>query len=174
MGAIRDVVFGKEKKMKADPLAGDINAAAKSGIGFLRQGADRLNNIYSQDPTQVVNAQIGMENKVARSAADDATRRTQSLIAQRGLGNSSIGLGAEVNQRKSLLDRIAMNNASGISRIRDMGIENGQGQVNAGNSLFNLRASQGPIQLQDQKYRTGGYGQLIVEGGKMYAQSQGG
>jgi hypothetical protein len=173
MGFIRDTLQGKEKKIKADPLAGDINNAARSGVDYLKSGASRLNDIYSQDPTEVVNAQISMENKVARTAADDAIRRTQSLISQRGLGNSSIGLGAQVNQERSLLDKLAMNKASGISRLRDMSIENGMGQINAGNSLFNLKASQGPIQLQDQKYRTGGYGELIVQGGRMAAAGSG-
>lgn len=160
MGFLNDAINGKEKKIKADPLAKEINEAGRSGLSYLREGSDKLNSIYRQDPTQLVNTQIGMENKLARGAADDATRRTRSLIAQRGIGNSSIGLGQEVNNRKNLLDRLSMNNASGISRLRDMQIENAQGQVNTGQGLYGLKAQQG-IQMNDQKYRSGGYGQLI-------------
>jgi hypothetical protein len=152
---------GKVVKQKADPLAGDINAAGKSGIGYLTAGANRLNSAYNEDPSQVVNTQIGIENKLARAAASDATRRTQGLIAQRGLGSSSIGLGAEMGQRKSLMDTLAINNASGVSRIRDMQIQNGQGQIDAGNSLWNIKASQGPVQMQTTKSRQGGMAALI-------------
>jgi hypothetical protein len=171
MGFISDTLFGTEKKYKADPLAGDINSAAKAGLGYAKAGGAALNNVYSQDPSAVVQSQIGMENKLARGASDDAIRRTRQLITQRGIGNSSIGLGQEVNQNKMLYDKVAANNASGISRLRDMQIENGQGQMNAGSGLFQLKSSQGPIQMQDIKQRTGGYGELLVAGGKAYASS---
>lgn len=164
MGFLNDIVNGKESKIKKDPLAGDINAAGKQGLGYLANAGAKLNDIYNQDPSQVVNSQIGMENKLARGAADDATRRTQDLIAQRGIGNSSIGLGQQVNQQKSLMDRLAINKASGFQRLRDMQIENGQGLMNTGNSLFSVKASQGPVQMTDTKYRSGGYGQLIAAG----------
>lgn len=165
MGAISDVVFGKEKKYKADALAGDINASAKTGFGYLNAGGAQLNKVYSQDPTDVITAQVGMENKMMRGATDDAVRRTRQLITQRGLGSSSIGLGQEINQAKQLNDKLAMNNASGISRLRDMSIENGQGLMNAGNAMAAPKMSQG-VQMQDQKQRTGGYGELIVGAAK--------
>jgi hypothetical protein len=159
-----DLLKGKEKKISADPLAADINAAGKSGIGMIQDGANSLNSIYSQDPTSLINKQIGMENAVARNAADDATRRTRQLIAQRGMGGSSIGLGQEVNQKRSLMETLGLNSASREGRIRDMSIGNAQGRVNAGNSLWNLKASQGPIQMTDVKYRTGGLAGLIGAG----------
>lgn len=161
MGILNDIVNGKEKKIKADPLAGDINSAAKSGIGYLTSGASKLNDVYNQDPNQYINNQISMENKLIRGASDDAAKRTAALMAQRGMGSSSIGLGQEVNAAKQLNDKIAMNNASGIDRLRGLQIENAQGQINAGNSLFNLKQAQGPVQMTDTTYRTGGYGQLI-------------
>lgn len=161
MGFLNDIVNGSEKKIKADPLAKDVNATAKTGLGYLTSGGARLNDIYNQDPSQVVNSQIGIENKLMRGAADDATRRTHSLLAQRGMGNSSIGLGQEINQRKSLNDQLALNNASGFARIRDMGIQNAQGQMNTGGALYAPKAGQGPMQMTDTTYRTGGYGQLM-------------
>lgn len=164
MGFLNDIVNGKEKKYKADPLAGDINEVAKTGIDYLKTGTSRLNDVYNQDPNQFVNNQIGIENKLMRGAADDAARRTRSLVAARGLQNSSIGLGQEVNAAKQLNDKLAINNASGMDRLRNMQIENGQGIMNNGNALFQLKQAQGPIQMQDQYARTGGYGQLIASG----------
>jgi hypothetical protein len=169
MGFLSDVVNGKEKKLKADPLAAPINAAAQQGAGYLQSGGSKLNDIYNQDPTQFVNNQIGIENKLMRGATDDAVRRTRQLITQRGMGNSSVGLGTEVNQKKQLNDQLALNNASGVSRMREMGIQNGQGIMNTGNALLAPKLSQG-VQMQDQTYRTGGFGQLLaagVQGGMM-------
>lgn len=174
MGFIRDTLMGKEKKIKADPLAGGINAAATSGLAGLQAGANNLNSIYSQDPSQVVDSQIANENRFARVAADDATRRTRDLIAQRGLGSSSIGLGQEVNTQQSMMDKMSANSASGIARLRDMKIENGMGQINASNALLAPKLAQGPVQMQDQKYRTGGYGELLVQGAGIAAKAYGG
>lgn len=153
---------GKKVKVKADPLAGDINAAGKSGLDMLRGGASALDDVYKRDPSEVVNSQIAMENKFARSAAEDAGRRTRELIAQRGMGSSSVGLGAEVNNRKNMMDQLSMNSASGISRLRDMELQNAQGRMNAGNSLFNtkLQGNQN-LQMNSYSYRKGGMGKLL-------------
>jgi hypothetical protein len=164
MGFLNDIVNGKEKKIKADPLAGDINAAAKTGIGYLNSAATKLNNIYSQDPNDLVHSQIDVENKLMRGATDDAAKRTRSLLAQRGMGSSSIGLGQEVNAAKQLNDKLALNNGSYLQRLRDMQIGNAQGQMQAGQGLFGLKQAQGPIQMTDTTYRTGGYGQLLGAG----------
>lgn len=161
MGFFSDLINGKQKTQKADPLAGDINNVGKSGLNDIRSGADRLRGVYSQDPSNVVNSQIGIENKLLRGAADDASRRTRELIAQRGLGNSSIGLGEQVQQERQLNDKLALNTASGVERLRNMQLENAQGLMQAGQGQFNIKQSQGPIQMQDLNYRTGGYGQLI-------------
>lgn len=174
MGWINDTLNGKEKKIKADALAPMINESGKQGLSSLMSGGAKLNEVYNQDPTQVVNTQIGIENKLARGAADDATRRTHDLVAQRGIGGSSIGLGQEVNQQKTFMDKLALNRASGFSRLRDMQIENGQGLVNTGNALFAPKSSQGPIQMTDTKYRTGGYGQLIAQGAQAGATAYAG
>jgi hypothetical protein len=169
MGYISDTLLGKEKKIKADPLAGDVNNAAKTGLQYLTAGGTKLNDVYNQDPNTLINSQIGIENKMIRGAANDALRKTQSLIAARGMGNSSIGLGQQVNQAKQMNTQLGLNNASGIQRLRDMQIENAQGLVNTGNSLYAPKAGQGPMQMTDEKYRTGGYGQLIAAGAQAYA-----
>lgn len=169
MGWINDTLNGKEKKISKDALAPQINQAGKQGLDALMSGSSRLTDIYNQDPTQLVNTQIGIENKMIRGAADDASRRTRDLIAQRGIGSSSIGLGQQVNQNKNMMDKLAMNTASGFSRLRDAQIDNANGLVNTGNNLFNIKQNQG-IQMADQKYRSGGYGQLIASGAQAGAQ----
>lgn len=159
MGFLSDIVNGKEKKYKADPLAVDINAAGKSGLSMLQSGANELNEQIYSNPNSYVNNQIDVENKLLRSATDDATRRTRQMIAQRGMGSSSIGLGQEMNQARTLNDRLALNNASGMERLK--GVLNDKMQT--GNQLYGIKAGQG-IQMQDQTQRVGGYGQLLAAG----------
>jgi hypothetical protein len=161
MGGLGSLLGGGTKTYKADPLAGDINAAAKTGIGYMDSGASRLNNIFNQDPTQLVNNQIGMENKMLRGSTGDAERKTSSMLASRGLSNSSIGLGQVLNLHKGLNDKLALNNASAMSRIRDTDLQNSQGLMQTGQNLFNIKQAQGPIQMQDVKTNNGGLMEIM-------------
>ena len=167
MGFLSDVVHGKEKKIKADPLAGGINSTAQSGIGMLQSGANELNNKIYSNAENYIDNQIGAENMALRSAADDATRRTRELIARRGMGGSSIGLGQEANQARGLNERLALNNVSGMDRLKGLLNE----KMQTGNQLLAPKLGQGPLQMADTKYRTGGYGELLVGAGKAYASS---
>lgn len=159
MGFLNDIVNGKEKKIKADRLAGDINAAGKAGLGLMNTAGAGLNKLYA-NPENLVDNQIDLENKFLRTASDDAARRTRELITRRGMGNSSIGLGQEVNSARNLSEKLAMNNASGMDRLKGVLGD----QMNAGAQLFGVKSSQGPVQMTDTKYRTGGYGQLLSAG----------
>jgi hypothetical protein len=160
MGFLSDLIHGKEKTYKADPLAGDLNSAAKSGMGMLSGGANSLNEKFYKNPDNYIDNQIGMENNLLRNASQDATRRTRQLIAQRGMGSSSIGLGQEVNQARGLNERLAMNNASGMERLRGLLGD----QMKTGQQLMAPRMAQGPVQMNDITARSGGYGQLIGAG----------
>lgn len=175
MGFADSLLKGKEKKYKADPLAKDINAAGKQGLTNMREAGTNLAGIYKQDPSGVVNSQIAMENRLMRGAADDAINRTRQLVAQRGMANSSVGLGTEVNQARQLNDKLALNNASAIGRLRDMSIENGQGLMNTGNALFQTKIQgQQNLQMQDIKKRQGGLAGLVGAGiGAYYGGPQG-
>lgn len=159
MGFLNDLVNGKEKTIKADPLAKDINAAGKSGVGMMNTAGAGLNKLYG-NADSFVNNQIDVENNAIRSAAQDAQRRTRQLISQRGMGMSSIGLGSEVNQAKQLNEKLALNNASGLDRLRGVLGD----QMNTGAQLFGVKSAQGPVQMTNTTYRSGGYGQLIGAG----------
>lgn len=172
MASLNDFLKGKEKTIKADPLAGDINSAAKSGITGMQDAYKGLSeNVYG-NPQETITSQIGMENKLMRSAADDAVRRTRQLVSQRGLSGSSIGLGQEVNQAKQLNDKLSMNNASYRSRLGDLYKD----QMATGQGLFNLKtaAAQSGLQMQNTKYRSGGLAPLVGAGvGAYFGGAQG-
>lgn len=155
-----DLLGGKEKTIKKDPLADDINSSGKQGLSMLKSGAAGLNKFFYSNPQDSVNAQIDSENKMLRSSSQDAIRKTRDMVAQRGMGNSSIGLGEEINQGRVLSDKLALNKATGLDRIRSLLNE----QMNTGSQLFNVKSSQGPIQMQDVKYKTGGIAPLLGAG----------
>ena len=161
-GKADDFLKGKKKTYRADALADDINGLAGKGLNdFIAPGAQQLNEVYSKDPAQLVNNQIGMENKLMRGASNDAMMKTRQLLAQRGLQNSSVGLQVENNSNRALSDKLAMNNAGGMERLRDQQIENAQGRMQVGSNLFGLKTAQGPIQMNTVKRRVGGMGQLL-------------
>lgn len=165
---------GKEKTYAADPLAGDVNATGKAGLTYMRSGGKSLNDIFSQDPTRVVNNRIAQENRMLNSVANDTNKRAEQLIAQRGMGSSSIGLGQVLGQRKNLSLGMVMNNAGAEGRIRDMMIQNGEGLIGAGQSLWQPKASQGPMQMTDVKKRSGGLAGLLGAGvGAYFGGAQG-
>jgi hypothetical protein len=157
MGMFDSFLKGKEKTYKADPLAKDFNSSAQSGMGMLNAGANSLNEKFYKNPDNYIDNQIGMENNLLRNAAQDATRRTRQLIAQRGMGSSSIGLGQEVNQSRNLNEKLAMNNASGMERLRGLLGD----QMKTGQQLMAPKMAQGPIQMQDLKQRSGGMASLL-------------
>lgn len=155
-----DLLTGKTKTYKKDPLADDINAAGKLGLGQMTSAANELNDKIYGNPEDYVQNQIGLENKMLRTSTADTDRSLSKIIAQRGMGNSSIGLGQQVNQQKQLSDQIAMNNASSGSRLKDLLND----QMQTGNTLFGVKASQGPVQMQDIKQKQGGIMPLVGAG----------
>lgn len=155
--AVGGLLGGKEQTYGADSNAKMLNKAAKQGIQSAITAHSDSNKLEG-DPTQLIKGQIGIENKLMRGATDDAARRAQDLIAQRGMTNSSIGLGQQVNAQKSLFDKIAMNKATEAERVRDMKLTNVNRRMDMANRLFNMRASQGPMQMQTIKQKSPGIG----------------
>jgi hypothetical protein len=156
MGGLKE----NTNKYNADALAGDINALGASGIrDFIAPAAKAMNDKYYKDPSSFVQNQIGNENKLLTSAADDAARRTRQLVAQRGMQGSSAGLAAENASYKSLRDKLAMNNASAESRIKDLYGE----KMQLGSNLLGFKTAQGPIQMTDISQKTGGLKGLMQD-----------
>lgn len=152
---------GKDKTYAADPLAGEINDAAGFGLGYFKRAGKLLHATHSQNTGGLVDKQIGLENRMLRTANQDASRGLGSLIARRGLQNSSVGLMAETNANRNLAEKIALNNATTDQRKRDAHIEGLMGRLQAGQMLMGPKFNQGPIQLQNIKRREGGLASMI-------------
>lgn len=154
--SIADILTGKEKKIKADPLAGDINAAGKSGLAMINGAGNGFNRFYENANSYVEN-QIDMENDNYRKASAISQQANSQLVNNRGMGMSSLGLSSEINQQRDLNEKLALNKASGMERLKGVYNE----KLQTGQNLFNLKAAQGPIQMTTTKYRTGGLQNLI-------------
>lgn len=165
-----DLLGGKAKTYKADALAKDINAAGKLGINSMTNTFNQLNDKIYNNPENFVENQIGIENKMLRGSSEDASRGLKSMIAARGMGNSSVGIGEQLRLDKTLNDRIALNNASSGSRLKDLLAE----KMNLGQTMFGVKTSQGPIQMQDIKQKQGGLAPLVGAGlGAYFGGAQG-
>lgn len=154
-------LFGKEKKLKKDPLADSVNNLGKQGLSTLTDASRQLNDSFYDDPSNYARTQVDIENNAIRRASQDAEKRTQQLLSQRGMGNSSIGLGQQINQRQSLNERLGLNNASVLDRTKGLLNE----KLQMGQNLFNVKASQGPMRMEDVSYKTDDSGMKILSGG---------
>jgi hypothetical protein len=163
-GGISGLIGGTDSKYKADPSAKYYNEAAANGANLSNEGVKDLNTLYQQDPTQLIQNRISNENRLMREASADAGRRTNQLLAARGLQGSSIGIGQANNVAQDLSNNIAANNASQLGREYDLRQNIAQNKLATGNSLLGLRAQaqQAGIQMNPYKIKKGG---LLGQGG---------
>lgn len=99
-GNIKDFLLGKKKGgFSADEIAGEIRRVQGKGILTAEKGLEKLNKELETDGGELVaqQARKGLERQkeTVVTAAQDARRRAQQLMAQRGLKNTSLGLAAD-------------------------------------------------------------------------------
>ena len=150
-GSLGNLLRGKQVTDPASPLAGDIRALQAEGIGLQKEGLKAL-----KDPSAGLGAQIAREQKGIRAAGEDAQRRNQALIAQRGLGRSSIGTSMQNQAFQNTANQLAANKASFGERLRGRQLEG----LQAGSQL----TAAAPIRMQAKTRRVGGIGQLLGTG----------
>lgn len=103
---------------------------------------NRLKGIYSEDPTAAVNASAAREQNMAAGGIQDSKRRIRELIAQRGMGRSSIGQAQEGAAERLGQERIQNIKLSIPERIR---------QLKEGNARKLFNASRGVQYHEDNK-----------------------
>jgi len=99
-GSAKYFLLGKKKGgFSADEIAGEIRRVQGKGILTAEQGLERLNKELETDGGELAGAQYrkGLEAQKTSvvTAAQDARRRAQQMMAQRGLKNTSLGLAAD-------------------------------------------------------------------------------
>jgi hypothetical protein len=110
---------------------------------------DRFRKRMDEDPSEQVSYDIGQENKALSQQSEDQKRMVQSQIAQRGLGNTSLGLSAMRNAGAEADKKIGSNLASFKRRLEDEKFKRlGEFRNVAGSTLANQQV---PIRFQATK-----------------------
>jgi hypothetical protein len=158
-GGLVNTLLGKKDPGTSDEV---IDLADPTGRKFQSQAIGQYGDFLNQDTSQMAANQIQAQNNQIRQNAEDGTRQAQQLVAQRGLGNSSVGLNAILNQQSGVADKIGASNASQI------GLENQMKQQNlnfATSGINQILNEQGQSKLfkqgQASKGRQGGLMPLI-------------
>jgi hypothetical protein len=151
---------GKKEVIKNDPFATKLNKLADGGYATAKSGIRDQQKFYDNTTAEDYGRnQIALENKLTQNASEDAARKTRELIAARGLGNTSIGLGLENNAAKTLSDKMAMNNAT----LNDRMMNFTNNKIQAGFNPINERVNAGgQFIMHDLSMRgKNGFGQLM-------------
>lgn len=126
IGSFSDVLLGKKAKdINPDPVSNMIRATQMKGIG-------ELNSALDTPADQIVNRQVEQEKKGVLTSAQDARRNAQRTIAQRGLQNSSLGLGVNRSIDQAAGKDIASINAGKEGLIRNQKIQDASTRIGVG------------------------------------------
>lgn len=153
IGGLKDVLLGRKDKGVADRYLA-LDPLQKDALG---KYGDQLNVNTDQ---MAKNAVAGQERMIQTGAAD-AERNASKLIAQRGLGNSSVGLNALINTQRNTGDQINNVRAQLPGMQYDMKTKN---LDNATSGIQNILNNRMFIQGRQGGGRTGGLAPLIGAG----------
>lgn len=155
---LKDVLLGKKTGgFSADEIAGQIRGAQAQGIASAQKGLGELNKALDVDASGAVRQDAAQERKGLASAAADARRNAQRLMAQRGLQGSSLGLSQDRSITQQAGEQAAAVQASIPERIRQMQLQNAQARIGAGQGLFGGLGGTAGIRFQGQEgSRSGG------------------
>ena len=127
-GELGGALNPKSKKtggIKADAIAGMVRETQAKGL-------NDLNTALDTPADAVVREQAARQSQGVLSAAQDARRRAQTLMAQRGLKNSSLGLASDRSITQNLGQQQAAIQAAIPGQIRSQAINDANTRINAG------------------------------------------
>lgn len=147
------LIFGKKDPGIADRFI-PLDPIQEKALG-------QYGNMLNTNTDGLAGKMIADQERMIRTGAQDAVRKTNQLMAQRGLKNSSLGLGAITGITRDMGDKI------GEVRSRLPGLQydlKTQNLNNATNGLQNILNSRTFIQGTPGGQRTGGLAPLIGAG----------
>lgn len=163
-------LFGgpKEETTPADPEAAILKQykvqAAGDEMAALGGFRDRLN----QPIDQIIQDRIAGENRGYLAQGEDQQRQVRDVVAQRGMGNSAVGLNAQRLAGDEARTKASQNMASLAARLDDERLKRLTEYKNAaGSTLANQDVG---IRFQaTTKERPEGFGTSLVKAGLMSA-----
>lgn len=165
-GPFSDMLLGKDQgTLEADPIAKDVRRAQLQALLGQQDALSRISELSKEDPTKLVESQVGLERRALQGGASDAQRALQQNIARQGLQGSSIGLGQQNMITQRLGEQSNLLQASIPDRVRQLREQRAQALLGASTTV--LGSQNAPIRFYDEKLgRSGGLlGPLSTVGG---------
>lgn len=135
---IGDFIKGKEVKGYRDPLTGKIRPVQFSAIKGVGHGINAINAELSKKTSEnIAREQVARQQQNMVTAAQDARRRAQQLIAQRGLSGSSLGLRQELGAQRDMASQSAALQAQLPAIIRERVLQDNNARIAANANAFN-------------------------------------
>lgn len=142
--AISDIIKGKKDPGTPDSV---IDLADPTGRALQSKALGQYGDFLNQDMSGIAANQTARLEEQARASVGDQQRQAQSLVAQRGLGGTSIGLNAILGQNAEL------GNQLGTIRANQPMLENQLKQQNLGyatNGINSILGEQGKSKIFKQ------------------------
>jgi len=162
-GGLKDLLFGKKESGPDLPSdVKDVQALARQNQAM---GLRELQTAFEQPAEK--SAEIAANQELAASAAanQDARLKMQEAIVRRGLGNTSMGLGAENTQEREMAQQRAdIQNTMG-QRIEAERLKRSQAFLGGGGDAL---TRQGDVYIKPKAQRPGGIAGLIGMGAGAY------
>lgn len=98
IGGITDALLGKKQKATSDGYMA-LDPLQQKALG-------KYGELLNKNTDGIANEMVTRQENQIRQNAADAERKATQLTAQRGLGNSSVGLNAIVNSTRNMGDQI--------------------------------------------------------------------
>lgn len=159
---LKDTFLGKKDPGTPDEV---IDLGDPTGRAFQNQAIGKFGGMIEQDFGQMAeNQSVNLENQ-ARAGANDQEIRARQMVAQRGLGGTSLGLSAILNQKAGLSDQIGAIRANKPMLENQMTRENLQLASGGINQILNEQGQSKVLKMgQASKGRQGGLMPLIGAG----------
>jgi len=157
-------IFGgafEDKIVRADPEAAELRAIKLKAAQGESTALDKFRERMEGGASDLIKGDIAKENLGLLKAQEGTQRSLRDAIAQRGLGNSSVGLNALANVQKSTADQVAANQSSFRRRLDDENMRRLSDFRNV--AAGTLSNQQVPIKFNDTKEDS--YAKTLVRGG---------
>lgn len=135
---LKDLLMGKKSEGSPEKYS-KLEPEQAAVLGVYR---DEIKKLGEMDTAGMSKIQVNQLENQVRASADDEERKAQEMVAQRGLGKSSVGIGAILGTKRDLQNRVSAVRAQ--EPILRQGYENERinrlGTLSGGiNSIFNQR-----------------------------------
>lgn len=158
IGGISDMILGKKDKGVKDSFV-PLDPLQRKALG-------KFGSLLDRNTDGMANEMVARQENQIRQNAADTERQAKQLTAQRGLGNSSVGLNAIINSTRNMGDQI------GATRAQLPGLKYNletQNLNTASSGIQNILNNRIFKQGREGGGRTGGLAPLIGMGLGAYA-----